>query len=329
MIDLNALQSSLEALGMGNGVPILLERIHTALNRNTHRDLPNWLALLRSLPDLSVLEVGLNEDRVRVESAVPLDARQHAQLHATLQKFHPWRKGPFQIHSIQIDSEWRSDLKWNRLNHAIAPLEGRRVLDVGCGNGYHCWRMLGAGAKLVIGIDPTLLSVVQFWAIRHFAGALPVFVLPLCAEEFPIGACEFDTVFSMGVLYHRKSPLDHLSELHAFLRPGGELVLETLVVEGAEGHVLLPEERYAMMRNVWFIPSCATLCVWLKRCGFENMRVIDVSLTSTAEQRATEWMRFHSLADFLDPANPRLTREGLPAPQRAIVVANKPASGRR
>ena len=40
------------------------------------------------------------------------------------------------------------------------------------------------------------------------------------------------------------------------------------------------------------------------------------------EQRRTEWMRFHSLADFLDPENPTLTVEGLPAPRRAIVIAN-------
>ncbi|MGH8500687.1 MAG: tRNA 5-methoxyuridine(34)/uridine 5-oxyacetic acid(34) synthase CmoB, partial [Methylococcales bacterium] len=165
---------------------------------------------------------------------------------------------------------------------------------------------------------------VQFWTIRHFAGELPVFVLPLSGEDFLSGLCEFDTVFSMGVLYHRKSPLDHLSELHGFLRSDGELVLETLVVDGAGGYTLLPEDRYAMMRNVWFIPSCQTLLLWLKRSGFKNIRLIDVTTTTSEEQRSTEWMRFHSLAEFLDPNDKRLTREGLPAPQRAIAIANKP-----
>ncbi|MGH8476161.1 MAG: tRNA 5-methoxyuridine(34)/uridine 5-oxyacetic acid(34) synthase CmoB [Methylococcales bacterium] len=324
MIDNAALKRSLEVAGLDQGIPILMDCIDAALASKCHGDWPKWLALLESLPELPIRESGLNEARIRVESTAPLDPQQRANLYEKLQKLHPWRKGPYLIHGIHIDSEWRSDLKWNRLCDAISPLARRRVLDVGCGNGYHCWRMIGAGAQLVIGIDPSLLSVVQFWTIRHLVGDFPVFVLPLSGEQFPAGVFEFDTVFSMGVMVHRKSPLDHLGELHGMLRPSGELVLESLVVDGAEGHALVPEDRYAMMRNVWFIPSCPTLFVWLKRCGFDNIRLIDLSTTTSVEQRSTEWMRFQSLADFLDPKDKRLSREGLPAPKRAIVIANKP-----
>ena len=133
------------------------------------------------------------------------------------------------------------------------------MLDVGCGNGYHCWRMLGAGARAVIGIDPTLLSVMQFQAIQRLTGNANIFVLPLGIEDMPYGLKAFDTVFSMGVLYHRRSPIDHLLELRDSLRPGGELVLETLVIDGKLGDTLVPQQRYAKMRNVWFIPSCETL----------------------------------------------------------------------
>ena len=111
-------------------------------------------------------------------------------------------------------------------------------------------------------------------------------------------------------------------ELRDCLRPGGELVLETLIIDGGLGEVLLPEGRYAKMRNVWFLPSCDTLISWLKRCGFQNIRLIDVSSTSVEEQRSTEWMQFHSLKDFLSVENHQLTCEGLPAPKRAIIVAN-------
>jgi tRNA (mo5U34)-methyltransferase len=128
----------------------------------------------------------------------------------------------------------------------------------------------------------------------------------------------------MGVLYHRRSPLDHLLELKDCLKSGGELVLETLVIDGEEGRVLVPEDRYAQMRNVWFIPSPETLVAWLKRCGYRNIRLVDVSRTTTDEQRATEWMRFQSLSDFLDPANSGRTREGYPAPQRAVFIAEAP-----
>jgi tRNA (mo5U34)-methyltransferase len=324
MIDIDALARTLEMAGLDQGIPSLTVQIRTALSQASHGDLPNWISILENLPHLPVSSVALSEARVRVESADSVGSEQRRILYEKLQQLHPWRKGPYSIHGVHIDAEWRSDLKWDRLSQQISPLADRRVFDVGCGNGYHCWRMLGAGAKLVIGIDPTLLSVIQFWAIRHFFGELPIFVLPLGVEAIPAEFSGFDTVFSMGVLYHRKSPLDHLSELHGFLRPGGELVLETLVVDGAEGYTLLPEGRYAMMRNVWFIPSCPTLSRWLKRCGFKNIRLIDVTDTTVEEQRSTDWMRFHSLPEFLDPANSGLTREGLPAPKRAIFIADKP-----
>ncbi len=142
-------------------------------------------------------------------------------------------------------------------------------------------------------------------------------------EDLPPDLACFDTVFSMGVLYHRKSPFEHLFELRGALRPGGELVLETLVVEGDEKTVLTPEGRYAKMRNVWFIPSVPLLEIWLQRCGFSDIRCVDVNRTSVDEQRATEWMIEESLAAFLDPDDPLRTMEGHPAPLRAIMVAKK------
>ena len=140
----------------------------------------------------------------------------------------------------------------------------------------------------------------------------------------PYGLKAFDTVFSMGVLYHRRSPLDHLYELRDSLRSGGELVLETLVIDGGLNEVLVPEDRYAMMRNVWFLPTCDTLISWLGRCGFKNIRLVDVTKTSIEEQRSTEWMQFQSLKDFLKPDDSSLTYEGYPAPKRAIILANAP-----
>jgi tRNA (mo5U34)-methyltransferase len=192
---------------------------------------------------------------------------------------------------------------------------------VGSGNGYYAWRMVGAGARLVLGVDPSLRVVCQYLALRHFFGDQGAFVLPLAFEELPQPVAGFDTLFSMGVLYHRRSPLDHLLGLRRWLRPGGELVLETLVAGQGENRALVPRDRYAQMRNVWFIPSPESLLTWLRRCGFRRPRLVDVTATTSEEQRSTDWMRFHSLRDFLDPEQPSRTVEGLPAPVRAIVVA--------
>jgi len=175
-------------------------------------------------------------------------------------------------------------------------------LDVGCGNGYHCWRMLGADAERVIGIDPSAKFVFQFYAIKRFAGNhLPIDVLPLGIEHMPEKMAAFDTVFSMGILYHRRSPMDHLRELRQLLKPGGQLVLETLVIEGAEDQLLVPQDRYAKMPNVWFIPSPDMLLSWMSKNGLKNPRMVDISTTTIEEQRSTDWMKFESLADFWTP----------------------------
>jgi tRNA (mo5U34)-methyltransferase len=191
--------------------------------------------------------------------------------------------------------------------------------------GYHCWRMLGAGAQRVIGIDPSVKFVFQFQAIKNFAGKdLPVDVLPLGIEHMPEKLAAFDTVFSMGILYHRRSPMAHLRELKELLRPGGQLVLETLVIQGPEGMVLVPEGRYAKMPNVWFLPSPDSLISWMRKNGFNNPRMVDINTTSIDEQRATDWMTFESLEDFLDPEDHSKTIEGHPAPLRAVFLAEAP-----
>jgi tRNA (mo5U34)-methyltransferase len=238
---------------------------------------------------------------------------------------HPWRKGPFKLFDLEIDTEWRSDWKWDRIEPHIQPLDNRLVLDVGCGNGYHCWRMLGCGAKRVIGIDPSAKFIFQFSAIKKYAGLeLPIDILPLGIEDIPEKMASFDSVFSMGVLYHRRSPMDHLRELRELLRPGGQLILETLVIEGGNGSSLVPEGRYAKMPNVWFLPSPETLISWLCKQGFVNAKIIDVTATSTQEQRRTDWMTFESLDNFLDSHNKSKTIEGHPAPIRAAVIAEAP-----
>ncbi|HEY8035886.1 MAG TPA: tRNA 5-methoxyuridine(34)/uridine 5-oxyacetic acid(34) synthase CmoB [Methylobacter sp.] len=319
MIDYQPLYEALidaKADAWANLLPQQLER---GFDQNKHGNLAEWQAMVDSVPVLPTAQRILDADTVRIGS---VDDSAKEQLEKKLKALHPWRKGPYNLFGINIDTEWRSDWKWNRLKKHIAPLQHRLVLDVGCGNGYHCWRMLGAGAKTVVGIDPMLLNVMQFQLVRKLYGEAPVYVLPMGIEDMPYGLKAFDTVFSMGVLYHRRSPIDHLMELRDCLRPGGELVLETLIIDGGLGQVLLPENRYARMRNVWFLPSCDTLISWLKRCGFKNIRLVDVTVTSVEEQRTTEWMTFHSLKDFLDAENPQLTCEGLPAPKRAIVIAN-------
>ncbi len=300
------------------------KEIEQAMQPGRHGDFEKWLDALELLPNISTCSRYPDRDRVTVGTIEDCDDAVRDKLKDALKLLHPWRKGPFELFGIHIDTEWRSDWKWRRVQPHITPLKGRKVLDIGCGSGYHLWRMLGEGAGMVIGVDPSLLFLCQFYAIKHYMGKTPVYMLPLGIEHLPKKMHAFDTVFSMGILYHRRSPLDHLFELRELLVSGGELVLETLVIEGGETSVLVPEGRYARMGNIWFLPSVAALQVWLKKCGFLNVQVVDVSETTTDEQRPTEWMTFQSLPHFLDPNDASRTLEGYPAPVRATLIAQAP-----
>jgi len=247
------------------------------------------------------------------------------QLESSLKQLMPWRKGPYQIGDLQLDSEWRGDIKWDRIVPHIQSLKGKTVLDVGSGNGYFTYLMALSGAEISLGIEPFLLFNYQFQAIRSLISNPPhAFVLPLKLEQMPNEAI-FDTVFSMGVLYHQKDHIVHLQQLKNVMTVGGELILETLVIDAIHGEQIIPKDRYARMRNVWCLPSTDTLHAWLEQTGFKNIKLVDVTKTTPEEQRATHWIgnNTQSLQDFLDPDDDNLTIEGLPAPKRAIFVCQK------
>lgn len=290
---------------------------------------PRLVDIVAALPEVQQSGWKISTGWVELMAPVTPEPEILAQLGQGLQALMPWRKGPFQFWTHSIDSEWRSDLKWGRIAPHMGSLQHQQVLDVGCGNGYFGWRLLDAGAQQVIGVDPSWLSVLQHCAVNRYAQSQQHHLLPLTFEQLmQTQITGFDTVLSLGVLSHRRSPLDHLQLCRDCLRPGGELVLENLVVSAEAGYALVPPGRYARMNNVWFIPSVATLIQWCEKMGFVDVRCEDVSVTTVEEQRETAWKPGSSLLDGLDPERPGLTREGLPAPQRAVILARKPASGR-
>lgn len=323
MIDFSDFFQRLELYKLGKHRTHFQDAIDQGMSTQRHGHLNEWLAVLDSLPQLKAKHQNLTKS-VTIGQASELEHSELNAINTAFRSLIPWRKGPFNIFGLDIDTEWRSDWKWDRVLPHLDSLRGRKILDVGCGSGYHCLRMAGEQASWVLGIDPSPRFVVQFAMLKHFLHTLAADVLPLGIEHIPPHLQSFDTCFSMGILYHRTSPIDHLKELRGTLRPGGQLVLETLVIEGKLGESLVPKDRYAMMRNVWFIPSVATLSNWLEKCGFCNIRCVDLNKTRVEEQRSTEWMPSFSLKDFLDPNEPSKTIEGYPAPLRAIIIAERP-----
>lgn len=277
--------------------------------------------ILAGIPDYAPSVIDLSADWIRIGRSSDITDEQKEELERSLRLLVPWRKGPYELFGIRIDTEWASHIKWNRIEGKIAPLEGRRVLDIGASSGYYLYRMAAKKPAMLLGIDPYLVFYYQYLALQRFVRDPRIFYLPAKFEEMPQMTGYFDTVFCMGILYHRISPIETLRQIRAMMVKGGELVLETLVMEGEGDTALFPQDRYAKMRNVFFIPTVPCLVNWLSRSGFTNIRCLDTSPTTCEEQRKTDWVPTESLADFLDPDDPKKTVEGYQAPVRSVIVA--------
>ena len=264
-------------------------------------------------------------DSVRFNSAIEIDLdkeyeKKYAKEIENIAKMmKPWRKGPFKIGSLYIDSEWRSNLKYELLEPYF-DLEGKRVADIGCNNGYYLFRMLKQKPLSLIGFDPSALYYCQFLFLNRFIESKIEYEL-LGVEHLPFYGKKFDVVFCLGVLYHRSDPISTLKALKKSLDRGGELILDTFMIDGSDDISLTPADRYSKIPNIYFIPTIPALKNWCKRAGFSDVEVLAIKKTDANEQRKTDWIDTQSLEDFLDPNDDTKTVEGYPAPKRVYIRA--------
>lgn len=260
-------------------------------------------------------------DRVEVE--IPdLSEEDAQQIKETALLMKPWRKGPFQINDLFIDSEWQSQIKYNLLEPYF-DLKGKIVGDIGCNNGYYLFRMMTQKPKKLIGFDPSAIYYSQFQFMNHFIKSDIVYEM-LGVEHVEFYEHKFDTLFCLGVLYHRSDPVAMLKSLFKGLNKGGELILDTFMIDGEEDMCLTPRDRYSKIPNIYFVPTVNALKNWCYRAGFESVEVLEIMKTEPTEQRKTEWIDTQSLEDFLDPDDDTKTVEGYPAPKRVYIKAIKP-----
>lgn len=290
--------------------------------QNAKGNFKKFQAVVEQMPAHVPSNIHLKEKAVHIGEAADISAQAQGDLRFYLEQLCPWRKGPFDLFGISIDSEWQSWMKWERLSAHIGSLENRKILDIGSSNGYYMFKMAAYNPLMVLGVEPQSAFYCQYLALQKFLQLENVFCLPAPYDMLPPMDQFFDTVFCMGILYHRKSPIEMLKQIFDSLRPGGELVLENLVIDQEQDICLFPKDRYAKMRNVFFIPDLLAMESWLLRAGFRNIRCVNVEKTMLKEQRKTPWIYTESLDDFLDQDDPDKTVEGYPAPVRAIFIAN-------
>jgi tRNA (mo5U34)-methyltransferase len=300
----------------------VIEKALQAIYPNfTNPDAMRFDQVLRELPDLSADQVVI-DDIIKIIKNNCSDQEKEV-VKQQFRKLIPWRKGPYKIFDTLVDAEWQSFYKWQRLKEFLPDLQHKTILDIGANSGYYMFKMLPFEPKLVIGIDPKPLFFYQFSALNKYIKAKNLCYLPFKTDHLSNFLHFFNVIFCMGILYHQRSPLDLLLKIKESLRRTGTLVLETLTIPGEEETILFSKERYAKMRNVYFIPSKSALLNMVTRLGFKNARIVSTVITTVLEQRKTAWMTHESLADFLDPNNNSKTIEGYPAPERSILIATK------
>jgi tRNA (mo5U34)-methyltransferase len=210
-------------------------------------------------------------------------------------------------------------MKWDRISHLSEDLfANKRVMDLGAHCGYYMFRALAYQPSFILGVDPMPLAYFQFISLYQYIRPINMAYLLMGIDDLSEFNGQFDTLLSMGILYHRRDHHLALSQMRDLLAENGQIILETLVLPGDGDKSIVPVGRYAAMPNVRELPTLLRLERWLNKAQL-SFDLIHVSDTTVAEQRPTEWSTPESLASFLNSEDPSFTREGYPAPRRAIV----------
>lgn len=278
----------------------------------------------RFLENFNARHVDFGRDTVVIGSAEEVDTVQQHEIRENLKAFMPWRKGPFSVFGIDIDAEWRSERKWDRLQDRLPDLSGKVVADIGSNNGYYMFRMVPHSPRFVLGFEPSVQHYYCFKALNGIAGCSNLDTELLGVEHVGFFKEAFDVIFLMGIIYHRVSPVELLKDINTALKPGGTLIVESQAIPGDEPVALFPEKTYAKVPGTYFVPTGTTLKNWLLRTGYDQVDLFCSHPMNSAEQRQTEWMMFESYGNYLDPDDPSLTVEGYPAPWRVFLTASKP-----
>ncbi len=301
-------------------------KIHDEKQRWVNQDKKGFLRYripCEALQEFRASHVDGSQDAVLIGTKDEVSKPDLQTIESNLRTFIPWRKGPFSVFGIDIDSEWQSQRKWQRLLPKLPDLKDKIIADIGCSNGYYMFRMTPYKPKLVIGFEPSVQHYYCFKALNGMASQKNLEIDLLGVEHLNLFPECFDVLFLMGIIYHRSSPVDTLRDVFSSLKSGGTLILESQGIPGTNETALFPEKTYAKVPGTYFVPTGNCLKNWLQRAGFSDVELFCQHPMSSVEQRRTNWMEFESYADFLDPQDPSRTVEGYPAPDRVFLIGRK------
>lgn len=278
---------------------------------------------IKALPECEPSKKIYSGSIVTIGDSADISGDQTIRLQESLKTFIPWKKGPFSFFGIDIDAEWRSDLKWQRIMGHRSSLRGKIVADIGCHNGYFMYRMLPEEPRLVVGFEPYAKHYYAFHLAQKYAKEENLHFELLGIEHFDLYPNFFDTIFCLGILYHHPDPIGLLKKMRDALKPGGEIIIDCQGIPGETATALMPKSRYAKAKGIWWLPTKTCLEHWMSRSMYRDVDCFYSEPLGIDEQRSTTWAPIDSLEQFLDPNDPSKTIEGYPAPWRFYLRAKK------
>lgn len=161
-------------------------------------------------------------------------------------------------------------LEYRLLLDLAGPLEGRTVLDVGCGDGTLLRHLHAHGAARVLGCDADRRMVTRAHAASVSQG-MPLGVVAAQAQALPFPDDSVDLVTCITVLAFVPDPVAAVREMARVLRPGGRLIIGDLGkwsvwaarrrIRGWLGHPLWREARFRTAGRIAALPAAAGLAV--------------------------------------------------------------------
>ena len=188
------------------------------LSNDTLKSYDEIAKMIQELPLISSKVLVVNEDELAFGDKDELSDNEMGILKRCVEQLKPWKKGPLNLFGIHIDTEWRSDWKWKRLQQSLPNLKDKVICDLGCGNGYFMYRMLEYNPKLVVGIDPNLHALLEFKLFSRVSGIDNIKFEYLRGDVMSSMIGAFDVVFCLGVLYHTNDPIGMLKDIHKSMK---------------------------------------------------------------------------------------------------------------
>lgn len=111
--------------------------------------------------------------------------------------------------------------EWHALREMLPDFENKRVLDLGCGFGWHCQYAIEHGAKSVVGID---LSVKMLEEAKKRNDSSAIEYKCVAVEDFDYPPDTFDVVISSLTFHYLESFGRVCRDVHRCLTKGGTFV---------------------------------------------------------------------------------------------------------